>query len=273
MKPEQLNTPWRILSTAIYKPPLDGRTHGTMEIDVTAAEAFIREQRAAGIRITLTHLVATALARTIAYHVPEMNAYVRRGRLVPHRDVVVMIAVNAGGGAEMTSIRIRNAHQKTVFKIADEIRTKALKVRQGTESKIMQNKNLLVRVPWPFRNFAVSALRFLTIGLGLELRSLGFTHDAFGSILLTNIGSHGLSTGTAALFPGSNLPAVIIMGKTEEKPVVRDGKIVIRKILPVSGTFDHRVVDGYHGGKLAAAMISFLQNPEELGKTQALKES
>ncbi|NOZ07969.1 MAG: dehydrogenase [FCB group bacterium] len=273
MNPEQLNTPWRILSTAIYKPPLDGRTHGTMEIDVTAAEAYIKEQRSAGKRITMTHLFTTALARTIAFHVPEMNAYVRRGRLVPHQDVVVMIAVNAGGGTEMTSIKIRKAHQKTVFEIAEEIRKKAHKVRQGTENKVMQNKNILVRIPWPFRNFVVSALRFITIGLGLELRAFGFTHDAFGSILLTNIGSHGLSTGMAALFPGSNLPAVIIMGKAEEKPVVREGKIVVRKILPVSGTFDHRIVDGYHGGKLAAALIDFLQKPTALGKAHALKEA
>lgn len=100
--------------------------------------------------------------------------------------------------------------------------------------------------------------------LGFQLPKLGLTHDAFGSILLTNIGSHGLTTGFAALFPASKLPAVIVMGKAEDKPVVRDGKIVIRTILPVTGVFDHRFMDGFHGGKLAKAVVKYLRDPESL---------
>ncbi len=127
-----------------------------------------------------------------------------------------MVAVNAGDGGEMTSIKIRNAHKKTVFQIADEIRDRAQKARKGSENKLMQNKHILLSIPWPFRNILFNILKFMTTGLGLEIKSFGLTHDAFGSVLLTNIGSHGLTTGTAALFPGSNLPAVIIMGKAEE---------------------------------------------------------
>ena len=270
---DRLNTPWRIISTAIYKPPRDGRTHGTMEIDVTRALAFIDDQRKMNIRITITHLATAALARAIGYYVPEMNAYVCRGRLVPHKDVVVMVAVNAGDGGEMTSIKIRNAHQKTVFQIADEIRERAQKARMGSENKVMKNKNILLKIPWPFRNIFFNILKFLTTGLGLEIPPMGLTHDAFGSILLTNIGSHGLTTGTAALFPGSNLPAVIIMGKAEERPVVRDGQIVIRTIMPVSATLDNRVADGYHGGRLARAVIDLLQHPETLGKPHEFSQN
>lgn len=269
---ERLNTPWRIISTAIYEAPRDGRTHGTMEVDVTQALAYINKQRKQKNRITITHLATAALGRAIGFYVPEMNAYVCRGKLVPHKDVIVTVAVNAGDGGEMTSIKIRNAHNKTVFQIADEIRERAQKARTGTENKVMKNKHILLRVPWPFRNILFKIVRFLTSGLGLEIKSFGLTHDAFGSILLTNIGSHGLTTGTAALFPGSNLPAVIIMGKAQEKPVVRDGQIVIRTIMPVSATLDHRVADGFHGGRLATAVIDLLQHPEKLGELNNKKD-
>jgi pyruvate dehydrogenase E2 component (dihydrolipoamide acetyltransferase) len=47
------------------------------------------------------------------------------------------------------------------------------------------------------------------------------------------------------------VPAVIVLGKVEKKPVVRKGEIVIRTILPLTGTFDHRIVDGSQIGKLA----------------------
>jgi pyruvate/2-oxoglutarate dehydrogenase complex dihydrolipoamide acyltransferase (E2) component len=79
--------------------------------------------------------------------------------------------------------------------------------------------------------------------------------------------------GFAALFPGSKLPAVIILGKEEDKAVVRDGKIVIRKILPLTGTFDHRVMDGYHGGMLAHHIKRYLEHAELLAEAPVeLKE-
>jgi pyruvate dehydrogenase E2 component (dihydrolipoamide acetyltransferase) len=100
--------------------------------------------------------------------------------------------------------------------------------------------------------------------MGISLPFLGLKPDSFGSITLSNIGSHGLSTGMGALFPASRLPMVVIMGKEEEKPVVRNGEVVIRKILPLTGTFDHRVLDGYHAGALAHHMRRYMENPELL---------
>jgi pyruvate dehydrogenase E2 component (dihydrolipoamide acetyltransferase) len=99
----------------------------------------------------------------------------------------------------------------------------------------------------------------------MQIKSLGLGHNAFGSIILSNIGSHGLDVGLGALFPGSKLPAVLIMGKEEDQPVVRDGEVVIRKILSMSGTFDHRIVDGYHGGMLAHHIKRYMEKPELLG--------
>ena len=128
----------------------------------------------------------------------------------------------------------------------------------------MDNKNIIAKIPWPFRRMAFLLFRFVTNTLGIEIKSMGLGHNAFGSILLSNIGSHGLTTGMAALFPGSKLPAVLVMGKEEDKAVVRDGKVVIRKILPLTGTFDHRIMDGYHGGMLAHHVKRYLENAELL---------
>ena len=56
------------------------------------------------------------------------------------------------------------------------------------------------------------------------------------------------------------MPAVIVLGKIEEKPVVRKGEIVIRTILPLTGTFDHRIVDGAQIGKLARGIKRNFRN-------------
>jgi pyruvate dehydrogenase E2 component (dihydrolipoamide acetyltransferase) len=49
-----------------------------------------------------------------------------------------------------------------------------------------------------------------------------------------------------------------------KKPVVINDEIVIRKILNLSATLDHRVVDGSHGGKLFRYIRKLAKNPELL---------
>ena len=72
-------------------------------------------------------------------------------------------------------------------------------------------------------------------------------------------------TGTA-LIPTINYPEVAIlgMGRVQEKPVVRDGKIVIRKILPLTLAFDHRVADGADAARFVTELARQLSDPKLL---------
>ena len=67
-----------------------------------------------------------------------------------------------------------------------------------------------------------------------------------------------------ALLPAAKVPAVIVLGKIEEKPVVRKGEITTRMIMPMTGTFDHRIVDGAQIGRLARGIKRNLRKPEWL---------
>ncbi|HDN58971.1 MAG TPA: hypothetical protein ENF20_03350, partial [Candidatus Marinimicrobia bacterium] len=62
------------------------------------------------------------------------------------------------------------------------------------------------------------------------------------------------------------VPAVIMIGKIQDKPWVVNGEIKIRSILPFGGTFDHRIVDGAQIGKFVMGAAKRLSNPEELDK-------
>ncbi|PJA54826.1 MAG: dehydrogenase [Candidatus Marinimicrobia bacterium CG_4_9_14_3_um_filter_48_9] len=268
---EMYNTPWRKLATAIYTAPTDGRIYGTMEFDVTDAQKYIQQQREAGVRITMTHLVTAALGRVLAYDVPEMNCFVRRGKIIPRHTVDVTVSVIMKRGQEMSAVKVQDAHLKPVSVIGEEINRKAMEHRSGDESKAMQNKDLLGKIPWPFRRWAFRIIRWIVNDLGFQLKFLGLSDNSFGSIMLSNIGTHGLTTGMAALFPAGKLPAVMVMGHAEEKPVVRNGEIVIRTMLPLTGTFDHRIVDGGHTGKLARGIMRRMSRPSAL--EQVLEET
>jgi pyruvate dehydrogenase E2 component (dihydrolipoamide acetyltransferase) len=58
------------------------------------------------------------------------------------------------------------------------------------------------------------------------------------------------------------------MGKIKEKPVVVDGEITIRPMLPLSGTFDHRIVEGDKIGLLKDGAEKRLLHPELLDKPE-----
>jgi pyruvate dehydrogenase E2 component (dihydrolipoamide acetyltransferase) len=83
-----------------------------------------------------------------------------------------------------------------------------------------------------------------------------------GTFTVTNIGALG---GTGAI-PIINYPEVAILGvaRAREEPVVREGRIVPRVLLPITLTFDHRVADGADGARFAADIVRRLERPEQL---------
>ncbi|MBM3282244.1 MAG: 2-oxo acid dehydrogenase subunit E2 [Candidatus Diapherotrites archaeon] len=76
---------------------------------------------------------------------------------------------------------------------------------------------------------------------------------------ITNIGSLGGVYAT----PVINWPEVAILGvgKIQEKPVVRAGKIVIRHMMTVSLTFDHRIIDGAQAVRFTNEILQHLEDP------------
>ncbi|MCR4413043.1 MAG: 2-oxo acid dehydrogenase subunit E2, partial [Thermoguttaceae bacterium] len=54
---------------------------------------------------------------------------------------------------------------------------------------------------------------------------------------------------------------VVAVGRVEEKPVVRDGLVVVRPVCVLCATFDHRVIDGRLAGRLARAVVGYLGDP------------
>jgi len=87
--------------------------------------------------------------------------------------------------------------------------------------------------------------------------------DVQGSTFtITSLGAQGGVLAT----PVVNYPEVAILGihKIKETPVVRNGQIVIRKMMNVSGSFDHRMIDGHVGAAFIYEVIKYLEDPNLL---------
>ena len=82
------------------------------------------------------------------------------------------------------------------------------------------------------------------------------------TITITSLGKLGGIVSTPIL----NLPEVAIIGvnKATERVVVLDGKIVIRRMMNLSSSFDHRFVDGYDAAAMIQALKTQLEHPETI---------
>ena len=84
--------------------------------------------------------------------------------------------------------------------------------------------------------------------------------DLTGStITITSLGPLG---GLAAT-PVINYPEVAIVGvnRIVERPVVRNGQIAIRKMMNLSSSFDHRIVDGWEAAAFIQQVKELLEQP------------
>ena len=72
--------------------------------------------------------------------------------------------------------------------------------------------------------------------------------------------------GGIATTPVINRPEVAIIGpnKIVERPVVLGGQIVVRKMMNLSSSFDHRVVDGYDAAAFIQVVKGLLEHPATL---------
>jgi len=87
--------------------------------------------------------------------------------------------------------------------------------------------------------------------------------DLSGSTFtITSLGAEGGLFAT----PIINFPEVGILGvhRIKERPVVKDGQIVIGNVMLLSLSFDHRIVDGHVGAAFAYDIIASLETPERM---------
>jgi pyruvate dehydrogenase E2 component (dihydrolipoamide acetyltransferase) len=80
-----------------------------------------------------------------------------------------------------------------------------------------------------------------------------------GTTAVSNLGMYGISHFTAVINPPH--ATILAVGTSEERPVVRSGKIEIAQMMSVTLSCDHRAIDGALGAELIGAFKALIENP------------
>lgn len=80
-----------------------------------------------------------------------------------------------------------------------------------------------------------------------------------GSFTISNLGMFGVSDFVAVINPPQS--SILAVSAIEDKPIVREGQVVPGKVMTITLSADHRVVDGADGAKFIKSVQKFLEAP------------
>jgi len=198
------------------------------EIDMTEVkklrQALVAREAELGARISYTDILVLATARVLR-EFPIMNSSLVGDEIRLWEDINIGVAVAVGdprqGGGLIVPV-VRNADRKGLLEINRELAALVEKARDG---KLLPDD------------------------------------VAEGTFTITNLGAFGTGYGFGTPIINQPQSAILGTGAIVDRPVVKDGAIVVRPVMTYSLTFDHRVIDGAPAAMFMMRLAEVLENP------------
>jgi pyruvate dehydrogenase E2 component (dihydrolipoamide acetyltransferase) len=251
---------WRRIASAMWRWPSDPQIYGTLEVDATSLLALIERARRDGVPLSITHLVGRALAHALEA-VPEVNGRLVGGTFIPHRSVDVFFITAVGGGRDLSGVKVVRSNEKTAREIAVELQRRATALKSGEDASFNRSKRLMDTLPLPVLRPLLHAIAWWVGTRGREVRALGLEASPFGSAMVSSVGMFGLPNGFSPLAWLYRVPVLLLAGEVTDKAWVVEGKVVVRPVVSLNVSLDHRFMDGWHISRLTKAFREYFADP------------
>lgn len=119
---------------------------------------------------------------------------------------------------------------------------------------------LFLRLPRPVLERSFRLLKWLDYHNCLPAAFMA-NDPLFTSVFVANLGSLGMDAGYHHLYEWGNCPLFLTAGKIVERPVVEDGAVVVRRVLPLRITYDERIDDGLNARFGLEILRAVLEDP------------
>ena len=261
---------WRKIAMASWRQRKDPTIAATLDVDAGPVLAYIEEvRRATGARVTPAHLVGRAAARVVEA-LPGLNGRVAFGSFLPSPTIdgffVVSLRTDPVAGTEaaatdLSGSVIREVDTKPPWVIASELTQRAKMIREDRDPQFKQAKTMVQNLPPMVLRVVLDTIGLVTETLQLPVPFMGLEARPYGSFLVSNVGTFGLDSAFAPVPPFVHVPVLIMVGAVTDKAVARDGQPVVRPMLPLCVSLDHRFVDGYQAASMARIFREYLADP------------
>lgn len=187
------------------------------------AEGTRPELAEAGQKVSYTALLVQVVARALRKH-PQLNGSFLDGELRVYREINVGVAMATAEGLMVPVI-----HRADEIKLG-QIQEAITRLREKAGSEARHKR----------QPFAPDDVRG-------------------GTFTVSNLGMYGIDAFRAIINPPE--AAILAVGRIVERPVGVDGQIVLRPIVRLVLSVDHRAVDGAQAASFLATVRRYLENP------------
>ncbi|HEX5295861.1 MAG TPA: 2-oxo acid dehydrogenase subunit E2 [Streptosporangiaceae bacterium] len=184
--------------------------------------------------MTPAHLVGRGAAKVVEA-LPGLNGRVVFGSFVPSPTI---------DGFFVVSLR-------TDPVAGTEAARRAKMIRGDRDPQFKQAKTMVQNLPPMVLRVVLDTIGLVTETLQLPVPFMGLEARPYGSFLVSNVGTFGLDSAFAPVPPFVHVPVIIMVGAVTDKAVARGGQPVVRPMLPLCVSLDHRFVDGYQAASMA----------------------
>jgi pyruvate/2-oxoglutarate dehydrogenase complex dihydrolipoamide acyltransferase (E2) component len=197
--------------------------------------------------VSWTGFVIASVARAVAVH-PELNARKSGNRILffDRVDVGATVERHWQGRTVLDIVEITAADTTSCAEITATLQR--AKYGPGEHPRQGAVSRSVLRLPGPLRRTAIR--------IGATRPAIAAT---FGpAIGVTSIGMFSGSWGWAV--PVAPLTLIVTVGGIADRPVVRDGSIVARPMLPFTLSFDHGVIDGAPAARFTETLSTIIES-------------
>lgn len=235
--------------------------------DMEKLSRYIRRQRLEKHeQLTYMQIIVAAYVRAISRN-PQVNRFIMNKQLFARNNCSAAFTIlkdpsDADKGEAV--VKIKFDLTDTVYDVRDRMSAAVASARGSEENPGFVDRLLrfLFAVPG-LATVVVGLVRFLDrygLAPGVLMEELPF----YVGMYITNTASIGLHDVNHHLYNWGDVGLFLGMGTTEKVAVEEDGKIRLKRFLPIGITADERVCSGAHYARFFTDMRHYLDHPELL---------
>ncbi|KDO19770.1 hypothetical protein SPRG_15104 [Saprolegnia parasitica CBS 223.65] len=189
-----------------------GHIYAGVDIDVTAALAFLQEPSQKGVN--LRDVVVAAVARVLC-SMPHLNSHIVLGKQYPSPTIDVTLVARGQHDEMLEPLPLHDLATATAHGVAENVRAGLAK--QQSDGTIACRQAWARWLPSPVRQLALRLVAWLSQGLNLDCTRVGVPRRALGQALVVE-----LDDAYIPIAPWMHVPLLVVLGPPTKKPVVVD---------------------------------------------------